>query len=526
MIGNAGLPESPLPEQGPKREDVTAPEDALPLPAAGSIGEPCDKSADPTDSKSFVKWGSFEQLQQPVDEVQGGKENDIQIDCEMAGPTPFPHGGAEEETPPTPVARRGTSLREGLYISLNYNLGFCLLVFPFHFARMGWVGLVAFAGVTAVTWVTAMFIADIMLAHRDVHTYTDMGRKAAYLLTNGSKLADRFVVVLFRSFQMLELFTSMLFCKIAIEEAMLALWPDLSEQAAVVASAALVFAVTPVTLSPRLLARAGSLGIVLSLACLVLLVVSSGLKFTAVGAENLFEIPVTPHSIKAFLGGYGGTIVLLAGHSVYPSLFDDLEDKADMRRLVNYTYLAMVLCCIVIALLVVGSFGPSAIQDLPTGHLDPGTTVNIIGQALIIVKMTFSYGPITYPIINELAIITHGVSISSFSSPLRAWLSKHGTSAAPAPPCETKVASPPASRATRLFLGALVTFQGVMVALAIPSLAFALSLAGSVLCVSLSLTLPAAVFVVVMPRAPFRHLAKLIIVFGVLSSTFSLYAIL
>ena len=120
---------------------------------------------------------------------------------------------------------KGLSFLQALMISLNYNLGFSVLLFPYMIASAGWVGYAILIGACFVTLTTARFIATLMVEFPCIHTYSDLGKMAARVQFHGSRRAENIVVGAFRVFQSMELFMYLLCSVVAVPEALLLLSP-------------------------------------------------------------------------------------------------------------------------------------------------------------------------------------------------------------------------------------------------------------------------------------------------------------
>ncbi len=440
----------------------------------------------------------------------------------------FPVAAATEELnkqksgPETELApSKKLSFREGLSISLNYCIGFSVLLFPYQLARLGWSGFFVFFAALVVTWSTAMFIAEVMSTYPEIRSYADMGLKAATCIWGvDARRAQSITLMFFRVFQLLELFMYLIFGILAIEGSLYKLLGSTTHATVSLLTVLCILPMVFTTLTPRVLSRAGALGSLAFLG-LWLLLLSTGIRANVesalAGKEDLSwgGLGFGSASFKDFSGGYGSTLLLFCGHAVFPSIFCELEDPKDMKRVVNWTYVLIALfVCPMSAILVIG-YGKDEITDLPTGYLPSGTAENTVGQVLMIVKSCLSYGPILYPISCEL----ENTGLFSYLT-ARFCCSTESQ--------ENQVSPTGASWTKRCVSGLLISAFAFFFGHTMPSLSFIVSLTGAIFAVSLALTFPAISFAAAMPASEYvfqRHYAKAIMVAGIASTCVSLYAV-
>jgi hypothetical protein len=450
------------------------------------------------------------------------------VDIEAAGAAGGSQAGTPAQAGKLRKSPKGLTFWQGLMISLNYNLGFSVLLFPFMIASAGWVGYAILFGACFVTFTTARFIATMMVEYPRIHTYSDLGKMAARVQFRGSRRAENIVLGAFRVFQTVELFMYLLFAVVSVQEALLLLVPNMAPAVAAGCTYAMIGAMIISTLSARALAVAGTLGVVTFFLTLGLLVTAS---LTHIGradvSANVASMYTLNSDLKRFFGAYGGILLLFSGHAVYPSVFNALEDRANCMRVVNWTYICMMAFCIVPSMLAILAFGPHAMTDLPTGYLEYDEQLNIIGQVFLITKMVTGAGPIMYPIIIEVSVLATkrlNRPTRPIEQPLSPGLQSNGEiERRPSIDSETETTA-----RMRLVVGFCVVSLSMLLGLVLPSLSFVVSLTSALFAVALCLTLPSLTFICTVPfeKDPWQvGLAYFLLVGGFASSVMAFYAI-
>ncbi len=420
----------------------------------------------------------------------------------------------------------GLTFVQGLLISLNFNLGFSALMFPFMVATSGWIGYFLLLACAFVTLMTAKFLAIIMIRMPEVKTFSDIGLYAARKASGGSKRAEGVAKVALALFQSLNLFFCLLFGVVSVQGALVLLVPGLSASVAFAITAVTFALMVLTTLSPRALSWGGSAGVAAYFLTLFVLM-GSGVEQLAVdpqlASEHAAEMVWANEQLRQIFGMYGGILLLFAGHPVYPSVFNDLADRADANRVVNWTFAGLIAFCVVPSLLAVLAFGPEAIAavDLPTGYLPAGTIANALGQVFLIIKMTCAAGVQMYPIIIECSGGIQAAIVARRRRRLDD--ASHRTAADCCEQAESNVSEDDElqpSRALHLGVGICVVALALLMGYVMGSIELIMSLNGALFAVALCLTIPSICFVVLVPRKdePFKvPLAWALFVLGVVS---------
>mmetsp|Transcript_4830 Transcript_4830/g.5507 ORF Transcript_4830/g.5507 Transcript_4830/m.5507 type:complete len:481 (+) Transcript_4830:294-1736(+) len=441
---------------------------------------------------------------------------------------------------------KGLSFKEGLSVSLNYNLSFSILVFPFHIARAGWSAVVIYFGAVVSTYVTSNFIAEIMNQNPELRSFSSIGMKAVEAtLGPEAYFAKNITLSFFRFLQHFELFTYLVLDFLIVEECLVELKVDGS---LLLFSALMLFPTILFSLSSRWLSREGVLSTI-TYEALYALVLITGLR-TLSQRDSTYSIPFMPGSVKDFFGSYGGILLMFSGHAVYPSIFSELENKKDAFRIINYTYLSIIFMSVTIGVILILGYGKEEVTDLPTGHLRPGSVQNWIGQLLMMLKTILTHPTVLYPIVSEMSLLLmqtfrsqfgmllfkkarkeQPVQLSRLESGITSSASVlpeyHSTSiidineALPADPNGRSNDNEDSPFIIRVIIGVLVSIMALLAAMVIPSLNYLLSLSGALFAISLNLTLPSLSYLCIMPtkKKPWKRIAAAFLFIGGLVST-------
>ncbi len=442
--------------------------------------------------------------------------------------------------------RVGLTFVQALLISLNFNLGFAVLLFPFMLTTAGWTGYVMLALGCFVTLFTAKFLAVMMVRIPAIETFSDIGLYAARKVSGGSRRAERLAMASLALFQTLELFGYLLFGVVSVQGALMLLIPGMTRTLAFVLTAGTFALMVLPTLSPRALSYAGSVGVAAFFLTLGVLM-ASGVERLARDAQraaaHVDDMPFASAELRNVFGMYGGILLLFSGHAVYPSIFNDLVDRNDCDRVVNWTFAGMMVFCILPSMLAVLAFGPAAIAatDIPTGYLPAGTLANSLGQVFLIIKMTSAAGVQMYPIIIEGARAVQAAIVgrrhrrpAARSSSSGGGNGGGGDSQGGA--AETRPAASESqamdelrpSAAVHVGVGMLVVALAMLMGHMLKTVHFIMSLNGALFAVALCLTLPSICFVILVPRKdePFKvPLAWLLFGLGIVSCGLVLYSL-
>jgi hypothetical protein len=434
----------------------------------------------------------------------------------------------------------GLTFVQALLISLNFNLGFAVLLFPYMLATAGWTGYVMLALGCFVTLFTAKFLAVMMVRMPAIETFSDIGLYAARKASGGSRRVERVAMASFALFQTLELFGYLLFGVVSVQGALVLLIPGMTRTVAFVLTAGAFALMVLPTLSPRALSYAGSVGVAAFFLTLGVLMASGverlareAQRAAAHAAAHVDDMPFANAELRHVFGMYGGILLLFSGHAVYPSIFNDLADRNDCDRVVNWTFAGMMVFCVLPSLLAVLAFGPAVIAatDLPTGYLPAGTLANSLGQVFLIIKMTSAAGVQMYPIIIEGARFVQAVIVgrrrgarsSSTGS------GQGGATETRPEPSESQAAAERRPSATvHLGVGMLVVALAMLMGHVLKTVHFIMSLNGALFAVALCLTLPSICFLVLVPRKdePYKvPLAWLLFGLGIVSCGLVLYSL-
>jgi hypothetical protein len=425
---------------------------------------------------------------------------------------------------------------QGLLISLNFSLGFSALQFPYMVATTGWMGYFLLLACAFVTLMTAKFLAIMMVRMPGIKTFSDIGLYAARKASGGSKRAEGAAKVSLALLQSLNLFFCLLFGVVSVQAAMVLLVPGLRKSVALAITAVTFALMVLPTLSPRALSWGGSAGVAAYFLTLFVLLGSGVQQLVGdpqLAAEHAGEMVWANEQLRKIFSMYGGILLLFAGHPVYPSVFNDLADRKDAGRVVNWTFAGVIAFSVVPSLLAIFAFGPADITavDLPTGYLDAGTVANALGQVFLIAKMTFAAGVQMYPIIMECSRFIQAGIVARRRRRRQLDIAGHCAAADRGEHAEPSLHEDEELRpstALHLGVGWFVVALALLTGSVMGSIELIMTLNGALFAVALCLTIPSICFVVLVPRKdePWKvPLAWALFVLGILSCGLILSAV-
>lgn len=482
----------------------------------------------------------------------------------------------------------GLSLLEGLAISLNFNLGFSILAFPFHISRAGWSGLIAYFAALFTTYVTALFLVQITRRYPELNSFASIGVKGVEcVLGENSYYAKHTVKLFFRAFQHLDLYLFLVLNFLVVKESLGELDLNIGakvnkEVLLVLISVTLLFPMAVFTINPHWLSKEAVLS-TLSFQALFGLVVFTG-AITLTEGENFIEdVKFFPEEPIDFYASFGGILLMFGGHAIYPSIASDLKKKDQAYAVVHYTYLILAIMSLALCFILIVGYDESNISALPTAFLEPDSLQNTLGQTLMILKMVLQYPALLYPMVVEFSILFYGMfqdrctksksdaedileaeeaaaglegeekemfehisavspgfalqSVKSFrlqkleelklfAGPVQ---SQHIGVFSASETANLRLGASVIPKKFQLLVGFVLSLFSLAAGLIIPDLSFLLSLGGAVFGISLSLILPSISYLAIMPCKEYpvqNAVAFLLLGAGVVSTIISLIPVL
>jgi len=442
--------------------------------------------------------------------------------------------------------KEGLSFVMALFTSLNYCIGFGIICYGFNLQRAGWSGLVAVFICFIICWITALMIGDLMDRFPGIHSYADIGNQAAgRFFPNSERLANMCAQGL-RIFQMLELFSYLLLHVVTIQQALLQI-PGIENSMSFFITWALIGS-TSILLDPLHLSLFSLGGIASFFILYILLVVNSAQEVVRTHENKLNDLKFWPDRMMDFCAAFGGILVLFAGHAVFPSIHENVRYKKDYARVVNWTFIIMLILLMLVGLLMVAGFG-HGVSELPTGNLIPGTVMNLIAQISIIAKCVCAFPVIRFPLVVEVTGLVKQMTDDEFEVGGRAhrghtvlqdhhelslsvpmsyspYLALTGKSYAGTEDSNNGKQTP-VFTCLEFNIGLAILLAALAVSAMLTSLAFIMSFVGSTFAVSLAITLPGACFaILVKDDVISRNLAWPIFWFGLTSMVVSFLAVI
>ncbi|KAI9144894.1 transmembrane amino acid transporter protein-domain-containing protein [Paraphysoderma sedebokerense] len=270
------------------------------------------------------------------------------------------HSSSHAPVPQKPVHSHfqphGTTFSQALFNSVNVLVGIGILALPFAFRITGIVlGLTLMLLCAAITNYTAKILGRLLALSPRLRTYSDIG-DAAF------GLRGRVVIsVVF----MTELFAASVALIILMADSIVAIWEDVD----VIKVKLLAFAIVTPTLwlrSFKMLSYCSLMGI-FSIFFMLFIIIYDGLyKQEHPGSLRdpsptlQFDVPdwySVPLSFGLLMAGY-------AGHSIFPSICTDMQDRSQYPRLVNVTYVITCIIYLTVSLTGYIMFGSDAMQEI------------------------------------------------------------------------------------------------------------------------------------------------------------------
>ncbi|KAI9315589.1 transmembrane amino acid transporter protein-domain-containing protein, partial [Dichotomocladium elegans] len=259
-----------------------------------------------------------------------------------------------------------SSFWQSVFNSTNILLGIGILAMPLGFKLAGWiVGLFIFAYCFGITNYTAKLLAECLNKQPDSMTYGDIG--AAAFGTKGRVAVSAFFIT--------ELIAVSVALVVFMNDEINALYPGLSPIIVNVLSFCIL---TPMLFVPvRHLSYASLLGIMIAVSILGVLLFDGFTKPDAPGSLiEPAETEMLPSSWSTVPLSFGLIMAGFAGHSVFPTIYRDMEDPKDYGAVVDWTYFATAVVYFLISACGYLMFGQDTLEEASI-HMTP-ITQNIV----------------------------------------------------------------------------------------------------------------------------------------------------
>ncbi|RIA99362.1 transmembrane amino acid transporter protein [Glomus cerebriforme] len=269
--------------------------------------------------------------------------------------------------------REGSNFRQSIFNSCNVLIGIGILALPLGFKYAGWfIGFAIFAYCLFVTNYTAKVIKKCLDYDEGLYTYADMGAAAF-----GEK--SRIYIA---AFFCLELIASGVALVILVGDSLHAIFPDMS----IITLKVIAWIVmTPLTLiAIRYLSYFSLLGI-LSAICLVNVMVIDGFaKREHPGSlVDPMKTDLFPFQWYNVPMSFGLIMAGFTGHAVFPSVYRDMRNPKQYRKMVNYTYMFTSAIYFLMAACGYLMFGHTVLQEITQNIMEIGDYNHILNQVMI-----------------------------------------------------------------------------------------------------------------------------------------------
>ncbi|KAI7848408.1 transmembrane amino acid transporter protein-domain-containing protein [Circinella umbellata] len=256
------------------------------------------------------------------------------------------------EYPRKPIPK--SSFLQSVFNSTNILLGIGILAMPLGFKLAGWViGILVFGFCFGVTNYTAKILALCLDQYPGSQTFGDIG--AAAFGIKGRVMVSAFFII--------ELIAVSVALVVFMSDEINALFPGLNPILLNIVSFCVL---TPMLFVPvRHLSYASLLGIVIALSILFLLFFDGLTKPDAPGSLiEPAETEVFPSNWSAVPLSFGLLMAGFGGHSVFPTIYRDMENPKDYPAVVDWTYIATAIVYILIAAGGYLMFGLDTLEEI------------------------------------------------------------------------------------------------------------------------------------------------------------------
>ncbi|KAI9274789.1 transmembrane amino acid transporter protein-domain-containing protein [Phascolomyces articulosus] len=278
-----------------------------------------------------------------------------------------------------------SSFLQSVFNSTNILLGIGILAMPLGFKIAGWViGVLVFIFCFGVTNYTAKILAECLDAKHGSQTYGDIG--AAAFGTKGRIMVSAIFIT--------ELIAVSVALVVFMSDEINALFPGLNP---ILLNVVSFFVLTPMLFVPvRHLSYASLLGIVIALHILFILFFDGLSKPDAPGSLiEPAETDLLPPNWSALPLSFGLIMAGFAGHSVFPTIYRDMENPRDYKAVVDWTYVATAIVYFFIAAAGYRMFGRDTLEEITQNLIsipEYNRAVNLFVLWLLALNPVAKYG--------------------------------------------------------------------------------------------------------------------------------------
>ncbi|CDH53169.1 amino acid transporter transmembrane [Lichtheimia corymbifera JMRC:FSU:9682] len=299
-----------------------------------------------------------------------------------------------------PVAK--SSFWQAVFNSTNILMGVGILALPLGFKLAGWViGTLVFIFCFVVTNYTAKILAKCLDGNPGAQTYGDVGY-AAFGTRGRMSVSAIFVT---------ELVAVCIALVIFLSDTISSLFPSLPN---IIVSVISFLVLTPMLFVPvRHLSYASLLGVLIAVSILFLLLFDGFTKPDAPGSLiESAETEIFPSNWRVMPLSFGLIMAGFAGHSVFPTIYRDMENPKEYKSVVDWCYVATAIVYFFVAACGYRMFGVDTLEEITKNIVsipEYNRLVNLTVLWLLALNPVSKYGLSLNPVDTtiKLALLRH-----------------------------------------------------------------------------------------------------------------------
>ncbi|KAI7882722.1 hypothetical protein K492DRAFT_144712 [Lichtheimia hyalospora FSU 10163] len=294
-----------------------------------------------------------------------------------------------------PLAK--SSFMQAVFNSTNILMGVGILALPLGFKLAGWViGTLVFIFCFVVTNYTAKILAKCLDGHPGAQTYGDIGYAA--FGTHGRMSVSAIFVT--------ELVAVCIALVIFLSDTISSLFPALPR---IIVSLISFLVLTPMLFVPvRHLSYASLLGVLIAVSILFILLYDGFSKPDAPGSLiESAETEIFPSNWRIMPLSFGLIMAGFAGHSVFPTIYRDMEDPKQYKSVVNWCYVATAIVYFFVAACGYRMFGVDTLEEITQNIVtipEYNRLVNLAVLWLLALNPVSKYGLSLRPVVTTISL--------------------------------------------------------------------------------------------------------------------------
>jgi len=288
-----------------------------------------------------------------------------------------------------------TTMEQCVFNVANTLMGVGILGLPFVLKMAGWFGgLFAVLSFGLVTWWTAILVGrELNGDPRQSEAFENAFPKSPYSPRKDPSARLRKPIksfpdiareafgqrgtILLSSVMYFELFSCLAAFLVSMGDHLHSLFPYVSQMKFMIVVSVLLMIPTVVCRTPRLLSYLSAVGtfttVTVVLSVFVMAVWKGNIAPEIVEEQNIQPI-ASPHYHVNWIAsglpiGYGLVAFCFCGHAVVPSIYNSMERPQDFEKMISYSYVLVLACCVTVAASGYYMFG-STVSDEVTISLE------------------------------------------------------------------------------------------------------------------------------------------------------------